>query len=171
MQASFYRRGAGSDREKGDRAEDRRRFSRLLNRLEIPQPESATARSPEEALESAKDLGYPILVRPSYVLGGRAMVIVYDKDHLESYIREAVEASPEQVFPLLCPVREYDWIAVWQCEMGTGEMVPYLEEIAAGLKEENFEGVVSLESVYHPDGGTYEDGFRASVGRFKEIFG
>jgi hypothetical protein len=55
--------------------------------------------------------------------------------------------------------------------MGTAEMAPYLEGIAAGLKEENFDGVVSLESVYHPDGGTYEDGFRASVGRFKEIFG
>jgi sugar phosphate isomerase/epimerase len=61
--------------------------------------------------------------------------------------------------------------AVWQCEMGTGEMAPYLEAIAAGLREENFDGVVSLESVYHPDGGTYEDGFRASVGRFKELFG
>ena len=61
--------------------------------------------------------------------------------------------------------------AVWQCEMGTGEMAPYLEGIASGLKEENYDGVVSLESVYHPDGGTYEDGFRASVGRFKEIFG
>ena len=61
--------------------------------------------------------------------------------------------------------------AVWQCEMGTGQMAPYLEGIAAGLEEEGFDGVVSLESVYHPDGGTYEDGFRASVGRFKEIFG
>jgi sugar phosphate isomerase/epimerase len=61
--------------------------------------------------------------------------------------------------------------AVWQCELGTAQMAPYLEGIAAGLKEENYDGVVSLESVYHPDGGTYEDGFRASVGRFKEIFG
>ena len=61
--------------------------------------------------------------------------------------------------------------AVWQCEMGTGEMAPYLEGIATGLKEENYQGVVSLESVYHPDGGTYEDGFRASISRFKEIFG
>jgi sugar phosphate isomerase/epimerase len=61
--------------------------------------------------------------------------------------------------------------AVWQCEMGTAEMAPYLEGIAAGLKEENYDGVVSLESVYHPTDGTYEDGFRASVGRFKEIFG
>jgi hypothetical protein len=55
--------------------------------------------------------------------------------------------------------------------MGTAEMAPYLEGIAAGLKEENYDGVVSLESVYHPTDGTYEDGFRASVGRFKEIFG
>ena len=60
---------------------------------------------------------------------------------------------------------------VWQCELGTGQMAPYLEGIAAGLEEEKFEGVVSLESVYHPTGGSYEDGFRASVGRFKEIFG
>ena len=60
---------------------------------------------------------------------------------------------------------------VWQCEMGTGEMAPYLEGLAAGFKEENFDGVISLESVYHPDGGTYEDGFRASVGTFKRIFG
>jgi sugar phosphate isomerase/epimerase len=60
---------------------------------------------------------------------------------------------------------------VWQCELGTAQMAPYLEGIAAGLEEEGFDGVVSLESVYHPDGGTYEDGFRASVGRFKEVFG
>jgi sugar phosphate isomerase/epimerase len=60
---------------------------------------------------------------------------------------------------------------VWQCELGTGQMAPYLEGIAAGLEEEDFGGVVSLESVYHPPEGTYEDGFRASVGRFKEIFG
>jgi sugar phosphate isomerase/epimerase len=60
---------------------------------------------------------------------------------------------------------------VWQCQLGTAQMAPYLEGIAAGLKEEGFDGVVSLESVYHPTDGSYEDGFRASVGRFKEIFG
>jgi carbamoyl-phosphate synthase large subunit len=85
----------GTSPESIDLAEDRRRFSRLLNRLDIPQPASGTARSPEEALHWAEELGYPILVRPSYVLGGRAMVIVYDKQHLEKYIREAVKASPE----------------------------------------------------------------------------
>lgn len=61
--------------------------------------------------------------------------------------------------------------SVEQCEMGTGEMAPYLEDIAAALKEDNYDGVVSLESVYHPTDGSFEDGFRASVGRFKEIFG
>ena len=61
--------------------------------------------------------------------------------------------------------------AVRQCELGTAQMAPYLDGIAAGLAEENYDGVVSLESVYHPTGGTYEDGFRASVGLFKEIFG
>jgi hypothetical protein len=50
-------------------------------------------------------------------------------------------------------------------------MAPFLEGIAAGLAEESYDGVVSLESVYHPDGGTYEDGFRASVGTIKRIFG
>jgi carbamoyl-phosphate synthase large subunit len=85
----------GTSPESIDVAEDRRRFSRLLDKLDVPQPASGTARSPEEALHWAQELGYPILVRPSYVLGGRAMVIVYDKEHLEDYIRKAVKASPE----------------------------------------------------------------------------
>jgi carbamoyl-phosphate synthase large subunit len=78
-----------------DRAEDRRRFSQLLSELEIPQPESGTATSLEEAKEVAAAIGYPVLVRPSYVLGGRAMSIAYDASHLEQYVREAVKASPE----------------------------------------------------------------------------
>jgi carbamoyl-phosphate synthase large subunit len=78
-----------------DIAEDRRRFSALLSRLDIPQPESGTATSLEEAKVVAAQVGYPVLVRPSYVLGGRAMAIVYDEAHLEEYVREAVEASPE----------------------------------------------------------------------------
>ena len=78
-----------------DLAEDRRRFSALLSSLEIPQPESGTATSLEEAKAVAARIGYPVLVRPSYVLGGRAMAIVYDESHLEGYVREAVSASPE----------------------------------------------------------------------------
>ncbi|HYJ32450.1 MAG TPA: carbamoyl-phosphate synthase large subunit, partial [Candidatus Binatia bacterium] len=78
-----------------DLAEDRRRFSTLLDELGIPQPESGTATSLDEAKEVAARVGYPVLVRPSYVLGGRAMAIVYAEAHLEQYVREAVRTSPE----------------------------------------------------------------------------
>ncbi|HET9251454.1 MAG TPA: carbamoyl-phosphate synthase large subunit, partial [Candidatus Eisenbacteria bacterium] len=78
-----------------DRAEDRKRFSALLSELGIPQPESGTATSLDGAKAVAASIGYPVLVRPSYVLGGRAMAIVYDGAHLEEYVREAVKASPE----------------------------------------------------------------------------
>ncbi|TMQ49517.1 MAG: carbamoyl-phosphate synthase large subunit [Candidatus Eisenbacteria bacterium] len=78
-----------------DLAEDRKRFSALLRELGIPQPESGTAVSLSEAKEVAARIGYPVLVRPSYVLGGRAMAIVYDESDLEGYVREAVSASPE----------------------------------------------------------------------------
>ncbi len=79
-----------------DFAEDRERFSKLLEELGIPQPEHGIAYSVEEAKEIAKRIGYPVLVRPSYVLGGRAMEIVYDENELERYVREAVEVSPEK---------------------------------------------------------------------------
>jgi carbamoyl-phosphate synthase large subunit len=78
-----------------DLAEDRKRFSALLRELDIPQPESGTATSLAEAKAVAARIGYPVLVRPSYVLGGRAMAIVYDEARLEGYVREAVQASPE----------------------------------------------------------------------------
>ncbi len=77
-----------------DLAEDRKRFSKLLNQLEIPQPESGTAVSREEAREVADRIGYPVVVRPSYVLGGRAMAIVYDAGALDRYMTTAVDASP-----------------------------------------------------------------------------
>src|SRR5687767_6368771 len=78
-----------------DLAEDRRRFSVLLDELSIPQPESGTATSLAEAKEVAARVGYPVLVRPSYVLGGRAMAIVFDASRLEEYVREAARTSPE----------------------------------------------------------------------------
>jgi carbamoyl-phosphate synthase large subunit len=78
-----------------DLAEDRKRFSALLRELDIPQPESGTATSLEEAKVVAQRIGYPVLIRPSYVLGGRAMAIAYDEARLEGYVREAVLASPE----------------------------------------------------------------------------
>ncbi|NJK78959.1 MAG: carbamoyl-phosphate synthase large subunit [Chloroflexaceae bacterium] len=78
-----------------DLAEDRDRFSELLDRLNIPSPEHGSASSWEQALRVARQIGYPVVVRPSYVLGGRAMAIVYDDTSLERYMREAVDASPE----------------------------------------------------------------------------
>lgn len=86
----------GTDPESIDLAEDRERFGKLLDRLDILSPANGTATSPEEALEVARRIGYPVLVRPSYVLGGRAMVIAYDEQTVESYMREAVVYSQER---------------------------------------------------------------------------
>src|SRR5690349_6084810 len=76
-----------------DRAEDRERFQKLLHELKLRQPPNATARTEVEALEKASELGYPLVVRPSYVLGGRAMEIVHEQRDLERYMREAVKVS------------------------------------------------------------------------------
>jgi carbamoyl-phosphate synthase large subunit len=78
-----------------DRAEDRKRFKVLLKKLGLIQPSNDTANSVEEARRVAEEIGYPVVVRPSYVLGGRAMEIVYDEDALEGFARRAVEASSE----------------------------------------------------------------------------
>ncbi len=76
-----------------DAAEDRERFQKLLKDLDLRQPPNRTARTDTEAIELAKEIGYPIVVRPSYVLGGRAMEIVHDQVGLERYMREAVKVS------------------------------------------------------------------------------
>ncbi|MBT7690074.1 MAG: carbamoyl-phosphate synthase large subunit [Nitrosomonadales bacterium] len=76
-----------------DAAEDRERFQKILNDLNLKQPPNRTARAPEEAIELAKEIGYPLVVRPSYVLGGRAMEIVHEQSDLERYMREAVKVS------------------------------------------------------------------------------
>lgn len=85
----------GTSPDSIDIAEDRERFNKLLNKLGIPQPRAGIAYSPEEAKRVAREIGYPVLVRPSYVLGGRAMEIVYDESGLELYMREAVRVSHE----------------------------------------------------------------------------
>jgi len=86
----------GTSPESIDLAEDRKQFGQLLQDLSILQPAHGTAVSADEALEVAKKIGYPVLVRPSYVLGGRAMVIVYDQATLSGYMNSAVEASPDR---------------------------------------------------------------------------
>ncbi|MEE2790169.1 MAG: carbamoyl-phosphate synthase large subunit [Acidobacteriota bacterium] len=85
----------GTSPDSIDLAEDRKRFSSLLWELGIPQAPSGIATSREEAREAASKIGYPLVVRPSYVLGGRAMAIVYDAGALDRYMTEAVDASPQ----------------------------------------------------------------------------
>ena len=85
----------GTSPDSIDLAEDRRRFAQLLWDLGIPQPASGTATSREEAREAAQKIGFPVVVRPSYVLGGRGMAIVYDMGTLDRYMMSAVDAAPE----------------------------------------------------------------------------
>jgi carbamoyl-phosphate synthase large subunit len=85
----------GTSPDSIDRAEDRKRFKELLDKLGLRQPESGTATSAEKALSVARRINYPVMVRPSYVLGGRAMEIVYDDEALVGYMQRAVKASPE----------------------------------------------------------------------------
>src|SRR5262249_55300999 len=75
--------------------EDRERFEEVLTKLDLKRPPNGIARTSDEAVRIAERLGYPVLVRPSYVLGGRAMEIVYDRASLDRYMREAVSVSPE----------------------------------------------------------------------------
>ncbi len=101
LEAELERRGLdcavlGTSVEAMDLAEDRDRFNALMESLDIAQPEGGAARSEDEALALAHDIGYPVLVRPSYVLGGRAMRVVHNDDELEQYIDEAVRVSPEK---------------------------------------------------------------------------
>ena len=86
----------GTDPRNIDLAEDRKLFGKLLDDLKIPAPPNGTATSVHEACDIAERIGYPVLVRPSYVLGGRAMVIAYDEENVRRYMREAVEFSQER---------------------------------------------------------------------------
>jgi carbamoyl-phosphate synthase large subunit len=117
----------GSSVDAIDLAEDRRRFDELLNELGIPKPPGKTVTSVEEALEVADQIGYPVLVRPSYVLGGRAMEIVYQEKELQSYLQSAVEASPEH------PVLVDKYLIGRECEVdavsdGQTVMIPGIME-------------------------------------------
>jgi carbamoyl-phosphate synthase large subunit len=85
----------GTSPDSIDLAEDRERFQKLVDRLNLRQPPNKTARSQEEAVQAAQQIGYPLVVRPSYVLGGRAMEIVFNDEELRRYMREAVSVSNE----------------------------------------------------------------------------
>ncbi|HZD40712.1 MAG TPA: carbamoyl-phosphate synthase large subunit [Terriglobales bacterium] len=111
----------GTSPDSIDLAEDRERFKTLLDELGIQQPDSGVARSYEEAFKIAQRLGYPVLVRPSYVLGGRAMEIVYDREALRYYMTHAVSASPEH--PVLIDKFLDDAIEMDVDALGDGEDV------------------------------------------------
>ena len=86
----------GTDIDAIDRSEDRKRFQELINLLSLKQPTNTTVKNLDEALEASETIGYPVVVRPSYVLGGRAMELVHKKEELEKYLREAVEISEDK---------------------------------------------------------------------------
>lgn len=120
----------GTSPENIDLAEDRKRFGNLLHELAIPQPENGTAMCQEDARKVAAQIGYPVLVRPSYVLGGRAMSIVYDQEALDSYMETAVEASPEHpvlIDKFLERANEYDVDAI--CDMEQVVIAGVMEHI------------------------------------------
>jgi carbamoyl-phosphate synthase large subunit len=142
----------GTSPDSIDLAEDRRRFSTLLTGLGIPQPESGTASSIEEAKGVAARIGYPVLVRPSYVLGGRAMAIVYSERDLERYAREAVAASPEHpvlIDRFLEDAFEVDVDAVADGErVVIGGIMQHIEE--AGIHSGDSAGVLPTYKIAAP---------------------
>jgi len=118
----------GTSPEAIDLAEDRKRFGKLLVELGIPQPPNGFATSIEEARDEASRIGYPVLVRPSYVLGGRAMQIVYDEASLDNYMTFAVEASPEH--PVLIDSFLEDAVEIDVDALADGEKV-----LIAGIQQ------------------------------------
>jgi carbamoyl-phosphate synthase large subunit len=111
----------GTSPESIDLAEDRKRFGKLLDELHIPQAPGAMVTSVEEAAKAANAIGYPVLVRPSYVLGGRAMVIAYDEDTIAHYMKQAVEYSHDR--PILVDKFLEDAIEVDVDALSDGEDV------------------------------------------------
>jgi carbamoyl-phosphate synthase large subunit len=109
----------GTSADSIDIAEDRKRFKQMLHKLDLLQPENGTAFTFDEAKEVARKIGYPVLVRPSYVLGGRAMEIVYEESTLEKFIKEAAEVSGEH--PVLIDKFLEDAIEVDVDLIGDGE--------------------------------------------------
>lgn len=115
-----------------DLAEDRKRFGDLLKRLHIPHPQDGTATTVDEAINVAAKIGYPVLVRPSYVLGGRAMEIVYQPEALEGYMKAAVDVSPDHpilVDKFLEDAKEFDVDAVCDGkDIMIGGVMQHIEE-------------------------------------------
>ncbi|NQT75678.1 MAG: carbamoyl-phosphate synthase large subunit [Candidatus Omnitrophica bacterium] len=122
----------GTSVESIDLAEDRERFADVMKKMDIPQPESGMASTLDEALKIAERIGYPLIVRPSYVLGGRGMEIVYDEDMLRDYVKAAVDVSPDR--PILIDKFLEDAIEVEADAISDGEDV-YIPSIMEHIEE------------------------------------
>jgi len=149
----------GTDPENIDLAEDRKLFGKLLDDLGIPAPENGTATSVEEACAVARRIGYPVLVRPSYVLGGRAMVIAYDEEMVKQYMREAVSFSQDR--PVLIDRFLEDAIEIDVDALGDTEdvliagIMEHIEE--AGVHSGDSSCVLPAQSITERHLATIED--------------
>ncbi|NLF38378.1 carbamoyl-phosphate synthase large subunit [bacterium] len=158
----------GTSPESIDRAEDRKLFQQMLHKLKLTQPANGTAVSVAEALAAATAIGYPVLVRPSYVLGGRAMQIVYSDEELKKYMEEAVEVSPER--PVLVDKFVEDAVEVDVDCVSDGDLV-----VIGGIMEHIEEaGIHSGDSACvlppHTLGGAILDEIRrATIAMAKEL--
>jgi len=149
----------GTSPETIDLAEDRDRFRKIMAELGIPEPESDMASTLEEALEIAQRIGYPLIVRPSYVLGGRAMEIVHDEEMLREYVTTAVEVTPERpilIDKFLANAIEAEADAIAD---GTGAFVPaVMEHIEfAGVHSGDSACVIPPVSIPHKHIATIEE--------------
>ncbi len=163
----------GTSPDSIDLAEDRKRFSKLLWDLGIPQPESGTATSKEEARECATTIGFPVVVRPSYVLGGRGMAIVYDMGALDRYMTEAVQASdahPVLVDRFLEDAFELDVDAVADASGAVviGGIMEHIEQ--AGIHSGDSSCVVPTFLVAERHLGTIRD-YTRRIARALEVVG
>src|ERR1017187_3866497 len=149
----------GTDPENIDLAEDRKLFGKLLEDLGIPAPENGSATSAEEACAIAARIGYPVLVRPSYVLGGRAMVIAYDEETVREYMREAVSFSQDR--PVLIDRFLEDATEVDVDALSDGEdvliagIMEHIEE--AGVHSGDSSCVLAAQSIPRQQLDTIED--------------
>ncbi|SMF75377.1 carbamoyl-phosphate synthase large subunit [Tistlia consotensis] len=146
-----------------DLAEDRERFQHLLAELDLKQPANGTARSREQAIRVAEEIGYPVLLRPSYVLGGRAMEIIHDQDELENYIENAVKVSGKN--PVLIDSYLRDAIEVDVDAICDGEAV-----FVAGIMEHIEEaGIHSGDSACSLPPHSLDDAIVAEIERQTEL--